>query len=103
MVSAASKSSPPGDITFEVTNVGREQHNFSVLKTDLAPSELPQTSAGGADISVEGIEVVGFLPTFGSEDTVELMADVDEGSYVLICNLVDHYSRGMATAFKVEE
>lgn len=102
-VRSGSESAPPGRIIFEVTNVGDEQHNFSVLKTDLDPSALPVTSGGGANVTVEEIEVVGFLPTFGSQDTVDLTVDVAEGDYVLICNLVDHYSKGMATAFTVQD
>jgi uncharacterized cupredoxin-like copper-binding protein len=100
-VTAASESAPPGTVIFTVTNAGQEQHNFSVLKTELEANELPKLPGGNADTSIPEVEIIGFLPTFGAGDEVTLSTDLTEGSYVLICNLVDHYGKGMTASFDV--
>jgi uncharacterized cupredoxin-like copper-binding protein len=93
---------PAGQLTFAPTVVdGSEGHNFVVIKTDLAPGALSKTPAGAADSTAEGVELMGFLSTFGPGDTPTLKVNAAPGKYVLICNIVDHYARGMAAPFTV--
>lgn len=93
---------PAGQITFEPAVVdGSEGHNFVVVKTDLAPDALPTLPAGNADTTTKGVELMGFLNPFGPGDTPTLNVSAVPGKYVLICNIVDHYRRGMRAAFTV--
>ena len=88
-----------GAITFSVTNDGSILHNFRIIRTDLAPDDLP-TDSGKADESQ--LDVVGSLPELDGGENQELPLDLEPGSYVLICNVPGHYSGGMRVAFTVE-
>jgi uncharacterized cupredoxin-like copper-binding protein len=101
-VEPKASEAPAGQITFEPAVVdGSEGHNFVVVKTDLSPDALPTLPAGNADTSADGVELMGFLNTFGPGETPSLNVSVTPGNYVLICNIVDHYRRGMAAPFTV--
>lgn len=93
---------PAGQITFKPTVVDKsEGHNFVVVKTDLAPDALPTLPAGNADTTADEVELMGFLNTFAPGETPTLNVSASPGKYVLICNIVDHYKRGMRAAFTV--
>ncbi len=102
-------SASAGEVTFSVTNEGPDDvHEFVVIRTDLAPTDLPTDETGAVDEEGEGIEVVNELEEIPVGNTEELTVDLDAGNYVLICNIYDeeeqeaHYSEGMRAAFKVE-
>jgi uncharacterized cupredoxin-like copper-binding protein len=95
---------PAGTVTFATTISDpdkNEAHNFVVLKTDLAFDALPTLPVGNADTTSEQMEIMGFLAPFGPGDDPTLEVNVAPGNYVLICNIVDHYSRGMRAPFTV--
>jgi uncharacterized cupredoxin-like copper-binding protein len=107
----AQDSAPAGSITFEVENTGPEDtHEFVVIKTDLAPDALPTAEDGSVDETGEGMEVIGEIEDLATGSTETLIVDLDAGSYVLICNIVEeeggdtlvHYQLGMRTGFTVE-
>ena len=105
----ASASTQAGEVTFEVTNDGPEdEHEFVVIKTDLAPGNLPTDAKGAVDEEGEGIEVIDELEEIPVGETEELTVNLEAGSYVLICNIFEdsenesHYQEGMRTAFDVE-
>lgn len=97
-----------GSITFEVTNSGpADIHEFVVIKTDLAPGELPTDSTGKVDEAGGGMVVEGEIEDIavGASDTLTL--DLVAGKYALICNIYSeeedeaHYHEGMRTDFTV--
>ena len=90
---------PAGTVKFVVRNTGAIDHNLRVIKTDLAPDALP-TDAGEADESQ--LDVVAETEDFGAGESRDVSADLEPGSYVLICNFVGHYQSGMTVAFTVE-
>ena len=103
------ESSPAGEVTFEVTNDGPDDvHEFVILRTDLAPDELPTDDTGAVDEEGEGIEVVDEIEDIAVGDTQTVAVDLEPGSYVLLCNIYSadedeaHYAMGMHTAFTVE-
>ena len=107
----AQNSVDAGEVTFEVENTGPDDpHELVVIRTDLAPDALPTTEEGGVDEEGEGIEVIGEIEEFPPGETDSGTFDLDAGSYVLICNVVEeeeggheaHYAQGMFTAFTVE-
>jgi uncharacterized cupredoxin-like copper-binding protein len=103
-------SAEGGEVTFEIENVGEETHEFVVIATDLDATELPTAEDGSVDEEGSGIEVVDEVEDVPSGESEELTVDLEEGNYVLICNIVEeeggepesHYQEGMRTAFTVE-
>ena len=90
---------PAGTVKFVVRNTGAIDHNFRLIKTDLAPDALP-TDAGMADESQ--LDVIASIEDFGPGESRDVTADLEPGSYVLLCNFVGHYQSGMTVAFTVE-
>jgi uncharacterized cupredoxin-like copper-binding protein len=92
----ARPSAPPGPVTFVVRNAGRLDHEFVVLKTNLAPSRLPQRGTKAAEPGR-----VGKIPKFKAGVTKRLTLNLRAGKYVLICNVPTHYRAGQRSAFRV--
>ena len=105
-VSITPESVDSGETTFSVENVGGVIHEFVVLKTDLASADLPTSDDGSADEEGSGIELIGEIEDIADGSSAELTVDLETGSYVLFCNVVDgslvHYQEGMHTSFTVE-
>ncbi len=101
-IRAEPSSAKAGMVEFVAHNEGTVEHELVVVKTSLAPDQLP---VGEDDTVKEGgpVEVIGEIepdelsPSATASTTLELQA----GSYVLICNIPQHYSSGMRTAFNV--
>lgn len=107
----AQDSAPAGQVTFRAENTGPEDnHELVVIKTDLGPDALPTADDGSVDEDGEGIDVIGEIEEFPPGETQSATFDLEAGSYVLICNVVEehegeleaHYAMGMRTAFTVE-
>lgn len=108
-VGATPASVPAGSVTFEATNKGPEdEHELVVIRTDLAPSELPTNEDGSVDEEGEGVEALNEIEEFAVGETQSLTLDLEAGSYVLICNIYtakeqeSHYQEGMRLGFTVE-
>ena len=96
----ADASADANGVTFRVANDGAIAHEFVVVKSDLAATELPQ-AAGVADESQ--FEVVGRIDQWlGGGEVREATFNLTPGKYLLICNLPGHYQLGMVAAFTVE-
>lgn len=103
-------STAAGDVTFSVVNEGEETHEFVIVKTDLAADELPTADDGSFDEEGGDVEVVDEIEDIESGGEGEVTANLDAGSYILLCNLVEeedgesesHYAEGMYSAFAVE-
>jgi uncharacterized cupredoxin-like copper-binding protein len=96
-----------GSVTFHVTNQGpKEVHEFVVIRTDLAPGALPTGDDGAADEEGTGMQPVDEVEDLAVGHSQDLTVNLDAGSYVLICNIVDkgeaHYALGMRAALTVE-
>ena len=102
-----SSSAKSGEVTFNLTNDGPSVHEFVVVKTDLAPDQLPTKDEGGVQIVDEegaGIEPVDEVEDIANGASADLKVTLQPGSYVLLCNRSEdggHYSQGMHTAFTV--
>lgn len=97
-----------GTVTFEVTNEGPDDiHEFVVIKTDLAPGDLPTDENGAVDEAGGGMEVMGEIEDIPVDASETLELDLAAGSYVLLCNIwsedeqESHYQEGMRIAFTV--
>jgi uncharacterized cupredoxin-like copper-binding protein len=108
-VAADPASVPAGSVTFEATNEGPDDvHEFVVIATDLAVTELPTVEDGSVDEAGEGLEVIGEIEDIPVGETQSVTLDLEAGNYALICNIYDadedeaHYQEGMRTSFTVE-
>lgn len=88
-----------GTVKVGIRNRGSQPHDFLVIRTNLAPDQLPY-DAGRAKANEDG--VVGKTQDLRSGGTGALTVTLEPGSYVIICNVAGHYQLGMRTALKVK-
>jgi uncharacterized cupredoxin-like copper-binding protein len=88
-----------GSIKIGVRNLGTMEHSFEVLKTDLAPDQLP---IDGAAAKAKEDGKVGGIPSIPAGKSAAVTLDLTPGKYVFICNVAGHYQLGMRTGFTVE-
>lgn len=98
---------PAGTVAFAADNQGSDVHEIVVARTDLAPGELPTAADGSVDEASLGEgAVLGEIEAFAGGSRCAGAFDLEPGSYVLFCNVVDehghaHYEEGMTTALTV--
>jgi len=91
----ATQGAPKGKVRFVVTNVGRVEHEFVVLKTAKPAGSLLK----GAEADESGaVGEIGGVPP-GEARTLNLT--LSPGHYSLICNLPGHYRTGQFADFYV--
>ncbi len=91
-----------GAVTFNVTNNGTSvPHNLLVVKTDLDADALPVDDAAFM-VDEDQVDIAVASEDLDIGAAEEVAADLEPGSYVLICNIPTHYGLGMTTAFTVE-
>ena len=89
-----------GDVTFMVTNTATEdKHEFVVIKTDLAADKLPV--GGEKTVDEEALQVIDEVEEMDPGKSGTLTVNLAAGHYVLICNVEEHYEKGMYTDFTV--
>jgi uncharacterized cupredoxin-like copper-binding protein len=103
-IDLAETSATAGEVTFDIQNDGPSTHEFVVFKTDLAPDALPTIEdENGLPLVDEagGLEPVDEVEDIPADSSAELTVTLDAGSYVIICNIPDHYQQGMHAGFTV--
>jgi hypothetical protein len=93
-----------GTVTFQVRNEGEETHEFLVIRTDVEKDPLPRLPGDdGADESQ--LDMVGRVNPVDPGTGDQVWVDVEDGQYVLMCNLVSdgesHYLNGMYNEFEI--
>jgi uncharacterized cupredoxin-like copper-binding protein len=99
-ISLDQSSVTAGAVEFAITNDGPSTHEFVVFQTDLAPDELPEEK-GEVDEEGEGLTAVDEQEDIAAGTSVTLDVTLDPGTYVIICNIEDHYLRGMRVGLTV--
>lgn len=99
-VSVDAASAPAGEVSFTVDNDGTIGHEFLIVKTDIAPGEIPVVGDRFPE-DADGIEVIDEIGEYPAGTTETLEVTLTPGSYQLVCNLPDHYANGMYTGFVV--
>ncbi len=109
-VAASPTSVSAGSIRFVASNDGSEPHELVIVKADSAAA-LPTDETGKVDESglSEGA-FIGEIEEFAAGASEELSFDLDAGTYILFCNIVEeeadgtfesHFQEGMYTTFSV--
>jgi uncharacterized cupredoxin-like copper-binding protein len=102
-------SAAAGPLTFHVTNNGQDhEHEFVIIRTDLAPEALPTGS--DESVSEDEVDAVDEVEGLQPGESGDVTVDLDAGSYVFICNVVEdisgqqesHYQLGMRRGFTVQ-
>ncbi len=102
LVSPSSDSVSAGSVAFNASNASDIQiHNLRVIRTDLEPDALP-VDEETFTVDEEQLEVVASSDNLDVGGAEEVSADLEAGSYVLICNIATHYDLGMRVGFTVE-
>jgi uncharacterized cupredoxin-like copper-binding protein len=91
-------STAAGKISFDIRNDGTMTHEFEIFRTDLAPDVLP---TDGDVVDDGGLQAVEEVEDVAPGTSAQLNVDLSPGSYVMICNLPGHYSKGMHSGFTV--
>jgi uncharacterized cupredoxin-like copper-binding protein len=93
---------PAGTVSFLVRNQGPTTHEVIVVRTDLAPDELPLQDDGlTVDEEGDGIKFLEEVEGLDIDDRETLILDLAPGRYFLYCNLEGHYLGGMYEALIV--
>ena len=102
---------PAGDVTFVVKNAGSMVHEAVVLKTDTPFDKLPITYGGDPPVPVKsGANKVSEDANVGETGDPDLepggtrtftIKDMAAGSYVVVCNIAQHYGKGMRAPLTV--
>jgi uncharacterized cupredoxin-like copper-binding protein len=95
-VTPSVSQAPGGRVTFRVHNAGTITHEFVVIKTERAASDLPIKN-GRADEAGNVGETGDLEPGLTKSVSLKLAP----GHYALICNLPGHYLAGQHTDFTV--
>ena len=88
-----------GHVVVGIRNHAAMLHELKVIKTDLAPDQLP---LDGATAKAKEDGKVGELTNIAAGASRKLVLELTPGKYVLICNVPAHYGLGMHVAFEVK-
>jgi uncharacterized cupredoxin-like copper-binding protein len=92
-----------GNITFHVSNIDSSaNHEFIIIKTDLAPDKLPLDGNGNADLTAQGVTVIDQIKDLAPGASQDLTTNLTPGKYVALCDLPGHYKAGMFIGFVVK-
>jgi len=88
-----------GHVVFGIRNHASMLHELMVIKTDLAPDQLP---VDGATAKAKEDGKVGELLNIAGGASRKLVLELTPGKYVLICNVAGHYQLGMRVGLEVQ-
>jgi uncharacterized cupredoxin-like copper-binding protein len=88
-----------GHVVFGIRNHAAMLHELKVIKTDLAPDQLP---IDGATAKAKEDGKVGELLNIAGGASRKLVLELTPGKYVLICNIAGHYQLGMRIGLEVQ-
>ena len=104
-------TAPAGDVTFVVKNTGTIDHEAVVLKTNIPFDKLPITYGGDPPVPVTtGANKVSEDTNIGETGDPNLkpgdtrtftIKNMTAGNYAIVCNIAQHYGKGMRAAFTV--
>ena len=97
-----------GRVTFVARNKGTFVHEIALVKSDLAPGQLPRDDEGLFDERGGGVQFVDEVEDIDPDTSARLSVDLDPGQYVLLCNKPaepgdpqSHFQHGMYSKLTV--
>jgi len=110
-LTASPATAPAGDVTFVVKNTGTIDHEAVVLKTSDPYNKIPISDGGDPPAPVaHGANKVSEDANIGETGDPNLkpgdtrtftIKNMTAGSYVIVCNIAEHYGAGMRAPFTV--
>ena len=103
-ISLSAPSALAGRVTFNITNTGKEKHEFVVLATKTPAANFTIGSFEGENDRINEDTVgtnVGETGDMLPGQTKALVIDMQAGHYAVVCNLPGHYRMGMHEDFTV--
>ena len=104
-------TAPAGDVTFVVKNAGTIDHEMLVLTTPPPFDQIPVADAGDPPApATTGANKIDEANSLGETGDPNLkpgttrtftVKNMTAGTYALVCNIADHYMKGMRAAFTV--
>lgn len=102
-------SLPEGPIEFTIKNDGEKQHEVIILRTDIAPGELPTNDDGSANVGAPDVDELQTIDKLDAGDKTGRTYTLDAGNYVFIDNTVaeengekvSYYGKGMRAGFTI--
>ena len=89
-----------GKYDFHITNVGKMEHEMIVIKTNLAPAQLPLKNG---DINEDALPPMSDGPNVAPGATQNRTIDLTKpGRYLFVCNLPGHFANHMYTYVTVK-
>lgn len=87
-----------GSVRFETTNEGTMTHEFEIFS---GATTVDLTVENNVAVT-EGLELVDEVEDVIPGSTAELVVDLEAGTYLVMCNLPEHYEAGMVALLTVE-
>jgi uncharacterized cupredoxin-like copper-binding protein len=89
-----------GNVVFHIYNESPSTHEFVLVKTDIAPDNLP-VAPDGLSINEEHLDDVGEISEVETQTSRTLSLNLAPGQYVFFCNLEGHFLGGMHGVLEV--
>lgn len=100
-IQLSSSTANAGEVTFNIQNTAQDiEHEFVIVKTDLSPSDMPKDDNG--DVIEDQVNIVTEQEAIQPGESATLVANLEAGHYVLMCNLPGHFMQGMHAEFTVQ-
>jgi uncharacterized cupredoxin-like copper-binding protein len=102
-IQLSSTTVPAGSVEFVVENQGKMPHEFVVLKNDLKDKKLP-LKGDKLDEDAKGLKKIAEIgeDKLKSGATQQLKVNLTPGRYLIVCNVGDHFNKGMKTELTVK-
>jgi uncharacterized cupredoxin-like copper-binding protein len=90
-----------GEVTFDFENKGTINHEVVLIRTDYAPDQIPIASDGRMNEEDPRSLNVGETGEMVAGKAVTFSVKLTPGRYQLVCNIANHYLKGMYSEFIV--
>ena len=97
-VTLTPQTADAGSVTFSATNDGTLTHEIEVFSGDVDPSTLPVEDNVA---NTEGLTLVDEIEDITPGASADLTVDLEAGTYVVMCNLPEHFANGMVSVLTV--
>jgi len=100
---AVSGTAKAGSIKINVKNAGKLIHEMRIVRLASASlaSKPPTKVDGSFDLAAPGVTLVPPHVELGPGGSNSVTATLSSGTYLLVCNLEDHFKQGMVTTLTV--